>query len=164
MNTSLAPYSHALRAETRDFLANAADWQWFTTFTAARDVRDSTVHHAFTAWARYLARDVYRAHLRIGWVYAPQARGVLHVHALVAVAEHAAVDITAAELAAAWHEGTVDVQPVFDRVGAVDYMLSHTALAADDIRRGWNLNVACDRRGRCHRARCAIAPGSWSAT
>ena len=133
--------------------------------TFRRDVCDAAAHLAFRRWARTMARDVYRSHLRIGWVYAPQARGVLHVHALVAVAELVAVDITAAELGNAWHEGSVDVQPVFDRVGAVDYMLSHTALAADDIRRGWNLNVACDRRPCCRRAHgCAIAPGSWSAT
>ena len=165
LDPSFAPYSHALRRETNRFLTGAADWRWFVTLTVAHDdMADRRFHEAFRTWARITARDVFGAHLRIGWVYAPQARGVLHAHALVALAELAARDVSADDIRRTWTLGTVDVQPVFDRVGAIAYMLHHTPLNADDIRRAWVLNTACHRRGRCHRARCAVAPGPWSTT
>ncbi len=142
--------------------------QPFATLTHARDASDATVLRAFLEWRRQLARDAYRAHLRIGWVYAPQARDVLHVHALVAPHEAEPVELHAADLAAAWTWGSVDVQPVTEPIGAAAYLLKHTSLTEPDIRRGWDLNVACDRRNRCRRpnrrggAACLFAPGAWS--
>lgn len=152
-----------LREETQRHLSKAARWAYFATLTHARDASDATVRSAFLEWCRQLARDAYRAHLRIGWVYAPQARDVLHVHALVAPHEAEPVELHAADLAAAWTWGSVDVQPVTEPIGAAAYLLKHTSLTAHDIRRGWDLNVACDRRPCCRRrAACLFAPGAWS--
>ena len=157
-----------LREETQRHLSKAARWAYFATLTHARDASDATVLRAFLEWRRQLARDAYRAHLRIGWVYAPQARDVLHVHALVAPHEAEPVELHEADLAAAWTWGSVDVQPVTEPIGAAAYLLKHTSLTEPDIRRGWDLNVACDRRNRCRRpnrrggAACLFAPGAWS--
>lgn len=152
-----------LRAETLRHLSEAAPWSCFATLTHARDASDATVLRAFLEWRRRLARDAYRAHLRIGWVYAPQARDVLHVHALVAPHEAEPVELHAADLDAAWTWGSVDVQPITEPIGAAAYLLKHTNLTAHDCRRGWDLNVACARRPCCRRrAACLFAPGAWS--
>lgn len=156
-----------LRAETLRFLSKAAPWEWFVSLTFTRDVSDATALRALREWRSTVAKDVYQGHARIGWVYAPQGRRVhetLHAHALIAGMEHEA-DLdngNAAELAASWPNGGVTVRPVQNATKAIDYMLDHTDLEAADIRSGWDLDVACDRRNRCRRTRCILAPGPWS--
>lgn len=152
-----------MREGTHRFLSHAAPWRYFVTLTHARDVSDRTVLGAFREWARGLAKG--RGHMRIGWVHAPQARDVLHVHALLAPHEaDLAAELHEADLARAWTRGRVDVQTVTEPIGAAAYLLQHTPLTAADIRRGWDLNVACDRRPSCRRPgrSCLFAPGPWS--
>jgi len=141
----------ALRAETRRWLTNAADWRWFVSLTFARDVSDAAALRAFRDWRTDIGR-VYRAHVRLGSVHAPQTRDVLHLHALVAPVEPVTAPVTAADVRWTWRRGSVDVQPVYSAIGAVDYLLDHTDLTADDIRRSWDLEVVCTRRPRCRRA------------
>jgi hypothetical protein len=151
----------ALRAATERFLSEAAPWEWFVSLTFARDVSDNTALRAFREWRRGAACDVYRSHTRIGWVYAPQRSTRLHFHALLAGIDTDDAARTAAErstrLAGTWRNGSVDVLPVHEATGAAEYMLNHTDLSAADIRRGWDLDVACDRRPRCRRTRCRFA-------
>lgn len=154
-----------LRRATVDWIAGLAAWRWFVTLTFSGDPPDAAAHEAFRRWARYVAHDVYRSHVRIAWSCAPQCRGTLHYHALLApVAELAEVDV--ATIAAAWPGGRVDVQPVYDAQGAARYVTEHANdLDAGDLRRAWDLHVACDRRRRCRRRRgCVAAPGPWGPT
>lgn len=148
-----------LRRATVDWIAGLAPWRWFCTLTFAGSPGDGAAHEAFRSWARYVARDVYRSHVRIAWSYAPQYRGTLHYHALLAPDVQELVDV--ATIAAAWPDGRVDVQPVHDAQGAARYLAAH----ADDrgeLRRAWDVQVACDRRRRCQRRRgCVVAPGPW---
>ena len=156
-----------VREETHRYLSTVAPWRYHVTLTHARDVSDRTVLLAFRDWARWVARNVYRRHLRLGWVHAPQARDVLHVHALVALHEaDTAAELPEHEadrLVAAWTRGSVRATPITEPCGAAAYLLQHTNLTAHDIRRGWDLNVACDRRrSSCRHPHCRFAPGAWS--
>lgn len=159
-----------VREETHRYLSTVAPWRYHVTLTHARDVSDRTVLLAFRDWARWVARHVYRRHLRLGWVHAPQARDVLHVHALVALheadlaAELHDQEHEAERLVAAWTRGSVRATAITEPCGAAAYLLQHTHLTAADIRRAWDLNVACDRRPSCRRPgrSCLFAPGAWS--
>lgn len=156
----------ALREGTRRFLHEAAAWRWFVTLTFARDVRDGAASLAFGRWRQRIACDAYLAHVRIGWVHAPQRRGVQHLHGLVAPVEPHEAPVEPADIRRLWMRGSVDVQPVHSAIGAIDYMLEHTDLTADDIRSGWDLDVVCTRRPRCRRAGigCRYRPGPAGAT
>ena len=155
-----------VREETHRYLSHVAPWRHHVTLTHARDVADRKVLHAFRDWARWVARHLYRSHFRLGYVYAPQARDVLHMHVLVALHEAdrlaAAPEHEADRLAAAWTHGSATATPVTEPCGAAAYLLGHTNLTADDIRRGWDLNVACTRPPSCRRRSCLLAPGAWS--
>lgn len=157
----------ALRTETRRWLTDAAAWQWLISLTFARDVSDAAALRAFRDWLTDIG-GTYKAHVRIGWVHAPQGRDVQHLHALVAPVEPVTVPVTAAAVRCTWKRGSIDVQPVYSAIGAVDYLLDHTDLTADDIRRGWDLEVVCTRKNCCRRAgrRCVFrtAPRAGSTT
>lgn len=141
----------ALRTETRRWLTDAAAWQWFVTLTFARDVSDAAALRAFRDWRTDIG-GTYQAHVRIGWVHAPQGRDVQHLHALVAPVEPVTAPVSADAVRCTWKRGSIDVQPVYSAIGAVDYLLDHADLTADDIRQGWDLEVVCTRRPRCRRA------------
>lgn len=143
-----------LSTSTRHFLTAAAPWRWFCTLTFARPIAAVPAHDAFRRWARFLARNLYGSHLKIAWAHGPQARGVIHFHALVAPIDGEVVPVDAGQIADAWHEGPdVDVQAVHDASGAARYLTRHPS---------WDLNVACDRSPRCRRGPgCLLAPGPW---
>ena len=146
--------ARTLRRATAKFVEHLAPWRCFCTLTFARPVSDAIGHDAFRRWSRYLAKDLYRAHVQIAWAHGPQARGVIHFHALVAPVELTAAPVELAELAAAWRGGPdVDVRPVHNAEGVADYVSRHPS---------WDANVACDRRPPCRRScGCLLAPGPW---
>ena len=151
--------ARTLRCVTAKFVEQWAPWRCFCTLTFARPVTEAKGHELFREWARYLAKDFYRAHVQIAWAHGPQARGVIHFHALVAPVGHEA-PVELAELAAlraTWDHGTdVDVQRVHDPRGVADYVSRHPS---------WDANIACDRRPSCRRSRaCTFAPGPWHRT
>ena len=154
------PYLSAEHKEERSassWIAALAPWSWFASLTFESEPRDAAAHRAFRSWARRVACDVYRSHLTIAWGHGPQARGVVHFHALVAPHEAEPVELHGADLAAAWSGGSgVDVQAVYSADGAAEYLAGHPS---------WNVNVACDRRSCCRRRRrgCILAPGPWHA-
>lgn len=151
-----------LRGEANRFLSEAAPWRHFATLTSAHDLSDSTILAAFRAWAQRLAR-AHSAHLSVGFVFAPQARGALHVHALLAPAEPVEQEIIAPALVAAWPLGSATARPIDAPVVAANYLLEHVDLTDHDIRRAWDLNVACPREPRCRRRRsCIRSPGAWA--
>lgn len=162
---TLTPTEHETRTRRRAtvaWIAGLAPWRWFCTLTFAGFPSDDAAHDAFRRWARDLACD--RSHVRIAWSYAPQYRGTLHYHALLAPDVQELVDPATV---ATWGAGRVDVQPVYNADGAARYVTEHANdLDAGDLRRAWDLNVACDRRRRCRRAgsACVLAPGPWGTT
>ena len=148
-----------LRRATVEWIAAAAPWRWFCTLTFAGFPSDDAAHDAFRRWARDLACD--RSHVRIAWSYAPQYRGTLHYHALLAPDVQELVDPATV---ATWGAGRVDVQPVYDAQGAARYVTEHANdLDPHDLRRAWDLNVACDRRRRCRRRGrgCVVLASPW---
>lgn len=153
--TPAEQHAVTLRAAEKGLIAGFAPWQWFATLTFRDERSDDSAHGAFKRWARCIARDLCRSHVTIAWAYEHQARDVMHYHALLS--PHArALNVTATQIEGAWpHAYSAPVEAVFDAEGAAEYLLRHAA---------WNLNVACDRRPRCRRDVCVIAPGPWSAT
>jgi hypothetical protein len=161
--TAAEQHKAALRAAITRLLS-AAEPSRFCTLTFVQDVPDAVAHREFRAWARHVARDLYRSHVRIAWAFAPQARNVLHFHALLAP-DHEPHVITDDDIRRVWRHGSADVQAVYDADGVADYLVKHVDVTADDIRRAWVVNVACDRRLSCRRRRgCTVAPGPWRVT
>jgi hypothetical protein len=139
-----AMYREAVATFTHDLAA----WTHFCTLTLRGRVSDAHADAVLRRWARQIARDVARTHIRIAWAFGHQGNGSPHFHVLLALPPQLRpAGGTCKTLMALWRwadrkAGFVHVERYRRNGGAPRYMAHH-----DDV--SWA--TVCSRPPRCRR-------------
>lgn len=153
---SLTQYREAAAAFTRDL----APWTHFCTLTLTGRVSDTHAETVFRRWARQIARDVARKHLRIAWAFGHQGNGTPHFHVLLALPSGLRpAGGTCRTLAGLWRwadrkAGFAEVQLYQPNRGASRYMAHHEDVSWATV---CSRPPRCRRRGRgCRETSCPL--------
>lgn len=145
-------------AETGEFIAKHASWDWYITLTHRGYVTTAKAKEVVRRWLRFLARDAVNEHLIVAIVTGRKPYQAPHHHLLLALPWRSDV-VSKDFLHRSWRStdpaaGITAIERYDGDLGAAWYIGKHAG--------GWDLRTFCPRRGRCAQCHgCAFDDNPW---